>query len=285
MSTVAVVGLGAMGRAIAGRLVATDHEVVVWNRSPGPVGELEEAGAAAATSPADAAGRADFVITMVSDPQALRDVTSGPDGLLSGAGSGTSLLQMATVGPAAVAELAGQMPDGVELVDCPVLGSLSEAEAGSLMVFVGGDHLRAEPVLSSLGRILPVGPVGAGSAAKLVANSTLFGVLGVLGEAIALGDGLGLPRETTFGVLAGTPVAAQAERRRGPLAAGEFPLRFALALAVKDAELVAEGAAAAGLSLPVASAAAGWLADAVHAGRGGDDYSAVLAHIAAHARR
>ncbi len=280
VSSVAVVGLGGMGRAMAVRLLATGHEVVVWNRSPGPVEDLAADGALAAATPADAARRAEFVIVMVSDPDALRDVTEGQEGILAGAPPGTSLLQMATVGPEAVARLADQMPHGVELVDCPVLGSLSEAEGGTLAVFVGGDHRRAEPVLSSLGRIVPCGPIGAGSAAKLVANSTLFGVLGVLGEAVALGDGLGLSREATFEVLSATPIAAQAERRRDGLQGGERPLRFTLALAGKDADLVAEAGTAAGLTLPVAAAARGWLDDAVRAGRGGEDYSAVLAHIA-----
>lgn len=282
MSTVAVVGLGAMGRAMAARLLATGHQVVVWNRSPGPVEDLVAEGAVAAPTPAAAAGQVDFVITMVSDPEALEAVTHGSDGILTGARPGTTLLQMATVGREAVEELAARMPEGVELVDCPVLGSISEAEGGTLAVFVGGDPERAEAVLSSLGRIVPVGAVGFGSAAKLVANSTLFGVLGVLGEALALGDGLGLPREATFEVLSATPLAAQAERRRGPLEAGELPLRFSLALARKDADLVLAAAADAGVSLPVAGAARGWLDDAVRSGRGGDDYSAVLAHIAAH---
>jgi 3-hydroxyisobutyrate dehydrogenase-like beta-hydroxyacid dehydrogenase len=281
VSKVAVVGLGAMGRAFAGRLLATGHEVVVWNRSPGPVDALVAEGAKAAGSPADAAAASDFVITMISDPAALQAVTDGPDGILAGARAGCSLLQMATVGPAAVHQLAQRMPAEVELVDCPVLGSISEAEGGTLSVFIGGDHRRAEPVLSSLGRIVPVGEVGAGSAAKLVANSTLFGLLSVLGEAVALGDGLGLPRDAVFDVLAASPIAAQAERRRGPLEANEFPLRFALALARKDADLVLAAAADAGVSLPVAAAARGWFDDAVNAGRGGDDYSAVLAHIAA----
>ena len=280
MSTVAVVGLGAMGRAMAGRLLATGHDVVVWNRSPGPAEDLGAAGAVAASSPADAARQVDFVITMVSDPAALAEVTDGAAGILSGAAPGSTLLQMATVGPAPVLELAGRMPAGVRLVDCPVLGSISETEGGTLSVFVGGDHDGAEAVLSSLGRIVPVGPLGAGSAAKLVANSTLFGVLSILGEAVALGDGLGLSRAATFEVLAASPLSAQAERRRRPLESGEFPLRFSLALARKDADLVVNAATASGLSLPVAAAAQGWLADAVAAGMGDADYSAVLPHIA-----
>lgn len=280
MAAVAVVGLGAMGRAIAKRLLETGHEVVVWNRSPGPADELVAQGAVAASTPADAAGRVGFVITMVSHHGALRAVAAGPEGVLAGAAPGTSLLQMSTVGPAALTRLAERMPEGVELVDCPVLGSISEAESGTLAVFVGGDHRRAEPVLSSLGRIVPLGPVGAGSAAKLVANSTLFGVLGVLGEAIALGDGLGLPREATFEVLSATPLGAQADRRRGPLETGEFPHRFGLGLALKDARLVVEAAEQAGVTLPLAAAAKEWLASAMADGRGDDDYSALLAHIA-----
>jgi len=279
MSTVAVVGLGAMGRALCSRLLHTGHEVVVWNRSPGPVEEAVGEGAVAASTAAETARRAEFTITMIADPAALTEVTDGPEGILAGAGRGSALLQMATVGPRSVLALAERMPPGVDLVDCPVLGSVSETLDGTLSVFVGGDPERAAPVLSSLGRIVPVGPIGAGSAAKLVANSTLFGVLGVLGEALALGDGLGLRREATWQVLAASPLAAAAERRRGPLEAGEAPLRFLLALAGKDADLVVDAAVAAGLSLPLAQAAQGWLADAIAGGRGDEDYSAILAHI------
>lgn len=279
MSRVAVVGLGAMGRAIVTRLLATGHDVVVWNRSPAPLQAAVAEGAVAAPTAAEAAGRAEHVITMVADPAALAAVTDGPDGILAGATDGSALLQMATVGPEPVLALAGRMPAGVDLVDCPVLGSISEATEGTLAVFVGGDPERARSVLSSLGRVVPVGPVGAASAAKLVANSTLFGVLGVLGEAVALGDALGLPRQATWEVLGASPLAAQAERRRGPLEAGDPPLRFSLALAGKDAALVAEAAAGAGLRLPLASAANHWIAEAVAAGRGADDYSALLAHI------
>jgi len=279
MSRVAVVGLGAMGGAIVTRLLATGHEVVVWNRSPGPLEAAVAEGAVAAATAAEAARQTELVITMVADPAALAAVTDGPDGILAGATAGSALLQMATVGPEPVLALAGRMPAGVDLVDCPVLGSISEATGGTLAVFVGGDPERARPVLSSLGRVVPVGPIGAGSAAKLVANSTLFGVLGVLGEAVALGDGLGLPREATWEVLGASPLAAQAERRRGPLEAGDPPLRFTLSLAGKDAGLVAEAAAGAGLTLPLAAAARGWLSDAIADGRGEDDYSAILAFI------
>ena len=85
-------------------------------------------------------------------------------------------------------------------------------------------------------------------------NSTLFGVLGVLGEALALAKGLGLTQEAAFEVLASSPVAAQAERRRSSIESGEFPPRFSLSLARKDAELIGEAATAADVELPAAEA-------------------------------
>ena len=265
-----------MGSRIAHRLSEAGHDLVVWNRSP-----EKAAGLIAVNSPAEAAQQADAVFLMVSDPQALREVTEGPEGVLAGATPGTTLIQMSTVGPSDVARLASSLPQEVELLDAPVLGSLSEAEAGTLKVFAGGsDDLveKCTPVLASLGPVLHVGPVGAGSAAKLVANSTLLGVLGVLGEALALAEELGLSRETTFEVLSTTPVAAQAERRREPFESGEYPLRFALELALKDANLVS--AAAEGMDLKVARAARQWFAEAAEAGAGEDDYSSILAYIA-----
>ena len=124
---------------------------------------------------------------------------------------------MSTVGPQAIARLSERMPSHASLLDVPVLGSLPEAEAGELRLFAGGEDApleRALPLLRVLGEPLHVGGPGSGAAAKLVANATLVGTIALLGETLALADGLGLPRETVFDVLSVTPLAAQAERRR-----------------------------------------------------------------------
>jgi 3-hydroxyisobutyrate dehydrogenase-like beta-hydroxyacid dehydrogenase len=217
---------------------------------------------------------------MVADPPALAAVTEGRDGVAAGADDATTVVNMSTVGPAAVRRLAEVLPSETALLDAPVLGSLPEAEAGTLTIFVGGpvaDLERTAPILRVLGSPIRVGEIGAGSAAKLVANFTLFGVLGIIGEALAAADALGLARESAFEVLAATPVAAQAERRRPAIEADEYPPRFALSLARKDAELLT--APAKDLDLRVLEAARSWLADAEAAGRGRQDYSAVLAQI------
>jgi 3-hydroxyisobutyrate dehydrogenase len=278
VTRVAVIGLGAMGSRIARRLLDAGYELTVWNRTR----ERAEAfGAPVAETPADAASRADVVITMVTDPAALRAVTEAPDGVAGGARGGTTVIEMSTVGPDAVEQLRSLLR--TDLLDAPVLGSVSEAEGGTLSIFVGGDeavfNARRE-LLEVLGTPMYVGPSGAGAAAKLVANTTLIGTIGVLGEALALGEGLGLPRERVFEVLAKTALAEQAARRRGPVERGEYPPRFPLRLARKDADLVGET----GIDLRLVAAARSWLAEAE--ARDGDlDYSSVLAWIVESATR
>jgi 3-hydroxyisobutyrate dehydrogenase-like beta-hydroxyacid dehydrogenase len=281
MATVGVVGLGAMGSRIARRLGDAGHELVVWNRDPAKAESLVAAGALAAATPADAARRAEAVITMVADPRALVDVTEGTDGVVGGLGDGTTLIQMSTVGPDSTSRLAALLP-AEALLDSPVLGSVAEVESGTLSVFLGGAPEPVEhwlPVLSTLGTVFHLGPVGAGTAAKLVANTTLVGVIGIIGEALALAERLGLSRNAAFEVLGKTALAGQAERRRSAVESGEYPPRFALYLARKDADLILAEAAKTGLELRLTKAADEWLADAENAGLGDKDYSAVLARI------
>jgi 3-hydroxyisobutyrate dehydrogenase/2-hydroxy-3-oxopropionate reductase len=262
---VAVLGLGAMGSRIARRLLDAGNDVIVWNRTPARAGGFPRVAASAA----EAAAEADVTITMLANPEALREVTRDLEP--------KTLIEMSTVGPDAVRELAARLPDA-DVIDAPVLGSRSEAESGTLHVFVGAtpeQYANWSPLLAALGTTHHVGPFGAGASAKLVANSTLIGTIALLGESLRLADDLGLSRDAAFEVLGTTALAAQAERRRPALEANDFPPRFALALARKDADLVS----AAGPDLRVAQAAGSWLADADDAGWGDRDYSAVLAWL------
>ena len=270
MANVAVIGLGGMGSRIARRLLDEGHALTAWNRT---AAKAEALGVPVAASPAEAAAGSEVVITMVADPLALQAVTEGPDGVAAGAGEGTTVIEMSTVGPAAIERLAETLD--APLLDAPVLGSLSEAESGTLSIFVGGDEAVFQgqrELLEGLGKPLYVGPSGSGAAAKLVANSTLLTVIGAVGEAVALADALGLSREAAFDVLGRTALAEQAERRRPALESDEFPPRFPLRLARKDADLIAE----LGLDLRLVEAARSWLAETEGDDR---DYSAVLERI------
>jgi 3-hydroxyisobutyrate dehydrogenase-like beta-hydroxyacid dehydrogenase len=267
VAKVAVVGLGGMGSRIARRLADAGHELTVWNRTRS---KAEALGLPVSDTPADAAARSEVVITMVADPPALQAVTEGPESL---AEADTTLIEMSTVGPAAIERLREVFAG--PLLDAPVLGSLGEAESGTLSIFVGGEpelFERWQELLSVVGTPIHVGPSGSGAAAKLVANATLIDVIAALGEALALAQALGLSREAAFDVLATTALGEQAKRRRPALESGEFPPRFPLRLARKDADLIAEQ----GLDLRVTEAARLWLHETTD---GDQDYSAVLLRI------
>lgn len=193
MDTIAFLGLGSMGLPMARRLLATDHQVVVWNRTASRASAL--AGAQVASSPADAARSADVVITMLASPAAVESVLLGPGGVAETVRPGTLLIEMSTIGPAAVASLASSLPSGVELVDAPVQGSVGPAADGSLRILAGGSAAavsRAEPLLGVFGTVTRTGPLGSGAAAKIVANTAMIAGLALLGDVLKLADTLGV---------------------------------------------------------------------------------------------
>jgi 3-hydroxyisobutyrate dehydrogenase-like beta-hydroxyacid dehydrogenase len=282
MTKIAFLGLGQMGAPMAGRLLEAGHDVTVWNRSAENASPLADRGAAVASSPAEAAVGVDVAITMVSDPAALEDVVFGEHGLAAALGRDQVLIEMSTVGPAEIRSVGERLPDGVELVDAPVRGSVPQATEGSLAIMVGASddvYEQVRPILEVLGRPRLIGPVGSGAAMKLVANSTLGAAIAAAGEAIALGDALGLDREVVLDVLTGTALGNVVEGKRDAFVTGSYPARFKLSLAFKDLRLVTEAGEASGRELPLAAAARDWFARADEAGSGGLDYSAVVATI------
>jgi 3-hydroxyisobutyrate dehydrogenase len=287
MQTVAVLGLGSMGSRIARRVLDAGHRTIVWNRTIGKTAALAERGALTVATPAEAAAQAEVVVTMLADADALLAVARGPNGIAAGVHD-SLVIDMSTVGPDAVTKLRSLLPANTAVVDAPVLGSVAEAEAGALVIYMGGspiDTERALPLLSLLGKPVHVGPLGSGAAAKLIANLALFGVVSLLGESIALGHALGLPRDAVWNVLGTTPLGPQAERRRASIDRRAFPRRFALALADKDSRLIATSALASDLRLHLGRAVCAWFDEAAAAGLGAEDYTAVLAHITDQKRR
>ncbi|HVL04245.1 MAG TPA: NAD(P)-dependent oxidoreductase [Acidimicrobiales bacterium] len=274
---IAFCGLGRMGVPMAARLLDAGHELRAWNRTPGKAGSLLDAGATEAASPAEAAAGAEVVVTMLADSAAVEDVVRGAD-----LGAGTTLIEMSTIGPDAVRSLAARMPEGVDVLDAPVLGSIPQATEGTLKIFVGGDadvFDRCRPVLEAMGTPRHLGPLGAGAAMKLVANSTLGALMTGLAEALALADGLGLAEADVLDILSESPIGVTAKGKRPLIESGVYTPNFTLSLAAKDLRLVMEAAEAAGVELRLAPAARSWLERADEHGLGDLDYSAVIAEV------
>jgi 3-hydroxyisobutyrate dehydrogenase-like beta-hydroxyacid dehydrogenase len=223
MATIAVLGTGRMGAAIARRLLDTGHRVTVWNRTAGKTAPLVAAGARAAPTPA--VPDAEVVITMLTDAAAVRAVVAAAD-----LRPGSVLVEMSTIGPAAVRDL--RVPAGVALVDAPVLGSVAAAESGRLTVLAGGDVGRALPVLESLGSVRHCGDLGGGAALKLVANTALVTGLAALADTMTVARAVGAEVEAALSVIAKGALGGAVTRATAAGAA------FPVALAAKDLDLV-----------------------------------------------
>jgi 3-hydroxyisobutyrate dehydrogenase len=235
-SKIAFLGLGSMGGPMARRVAAAGYPLTVWNRSAGRAEGFEEV----ADSPADAVRDADVVVTMLADPAAVREVVSSFASTLK---PGAVLVEASTIGPDAVREVAELLPDGVTLVDAPVMGSVDRAASGELSLFVGGDADGVMPLLEVFGSVNRTGAVGTGAALKLVMINAVVNGVALIGEALALADALGLPEEQVRRSLAASPVAGIAGRA---FAEGAY---FPVRLAAKDVALAADAA-----ELPIARA-------------------------------
>lgn len=237
VTSIAVLGTGHMGAAIAGRLLATGHRVSVWNRTAAKAAPLAELGAGIAATPAEAVAGADLVITMLTDAAAVEAALFDPSdsgSTVAAVPPGAVVVQMSTIGPDEVRGIAARLPGTVSFLDAPVGGSVGAAEAGTLTIFAGGSHAvldLAESVLRDLGTIRRCGPVGAGAALKLVVNTAMVTALGALHDTLVIADAVTIDRAVALDALAAGPLGGAVGRVTATGAS------FAISLAAKDARL------------------------------------------------
>ena len=288
---IGIAGTGKMGAAIAVRLMGLGHEITVWNRTPGKAKDLAASGAKIAASPAALASDAEIVMTILTDAEAIHAVYGGPQGLLSGNVSGKLFIEMSTVRPAVEIALAARVKQkGGALIECPVSGTTGPAREGKLFGFAGGadaDMARARPLVEQMcRRVEHVGPVGSGARMKLAVNLPLFVYWQALGEALLLCRSLNLEPERLMSILADTSGAANAIKTRGVAVAAHLagkdagPVSFAVDGVCKDLETMLAEAKALGGKLPVAETALRCFEEAVNAGLGAKDQSALPARWA-----
>jgi 3-hydroxyisobutyrate dehydrogenase len=197
---VGFVGLGQLGAPIAGHIIGAGFATTLWARRPETLSPFEGSGAATAATAAELAAASDLVGVCVVDDAGVTEVVEGTDGtggLLAGARPGTMIAIHSTVRPETCERLADAAASrGAVLVDAPVSGGPQAADEGRLLVMVGGPSdavERCRPVFSAFGDpVVHLGPIGAGERAKLVNNAVLSANIGVLLDALATADGLGI---------------------------------------------------------------------------------------------
>lgn len=283
------IGLGQMGRAIAANLVRAGHRVRVWNRSPGPVRELVDLGAAAAERPADAA-RAEVLMTMLADDDAHRAVVL-EQGVLQDAAPGLIHVNLATVSVDLARELARlEHTRGITYVAAPVFGRPEAARAAKLHVVVAGAPeaiARVAALLSVIGtRVWRVaGPPERANVVKLAGNFMIASALETMGEATALVRAYGLSSGEFLDILTNSLFAAPVYQTYGRFIAEERyePAAFTMALGSKDVRLTLRAATAAEVPMPFASVVHDRMLEALATGKAHQDWAALADVAARHA--
>ena len=279
--SVAVLGIGIMGSAMARNLLKAGLRTSVWDRSAATTARLAESGARAAASPQEAVRDADVVVTMLPTAEVVTSVML--DGDVVGAfARGATWAQMGTIGVEATDQLGSRVakirPD-VLFVDAPVSGTKGPAETGQLLILASGPET-AEPILrpafAAMGRsAMWLGAAGQGSRMKLAINAYLAALIEGVAEALTLAERLGVDPAKLGGVIEGGPLDAPlAGAKLHKMERGDFSPEFPLEWALKDVDLAL--AAAGEDSLPSLAALSRTWHSAVKAGHGREDVSAAV---------
>jgi len=282
VTTVAFIGLGKMGRPMAGHLLNAGYRLRVFARRAGAMQPLTERGAVACASPAEAALGAEFIVTNVIAGTDVEQVLLGPNGAVESAAAGSVVIDHSTIAPAAARSIAAQLAQrGIEMLDCPVSGGTRGAQAATLSIMVGGraDTLaRARPLLERLGTtITHIGGHGAGQVAK--ACNQIVQVVSIQGiaEALLFARAQGADCERVVAALAAGFAGSRMLDLMGPkMAQRDFSAGIEARLHHKDYGVIVEAAQHAGLALPAVALVSQQLNAVIGQGWGMDDTSSLL---------
>jgi 3-hydroxyisobutyrate dehydrogenase/2-hydroxy-3-oxopropionate reductase len=276
-----------MGAAMAATVSRAGFDVLVWNRDRAKAERLsEQIGVAAAPTAAQAASRSDIVLTSLADDTAVEHVYLDEDGIVAGIGPTTVAVDTSTVDPGTV-EAVGRAIDGTgaRFLDCPVSGSVSTVEAGTLTIMAGGDEAtieRVRPVLDAMAaRVGHVGGRGAGAATKLAVNNLVHGLNVALSEALVLAERAGVDRAIAYEVFAnGAGGAPFVQYKRAAYEhPDDTPVAFSLDLVAKDLELITGLAERVQAPMRQAATSLDIVRSAIEGGFGERDLSAIAVFL------
>lgn len=282
---VGVAGLGLMGSAIAKRLVSSGFELHVYNRSRSKAEKLGNA--IIVDSPAELAGQCEFVITVVTDFDAVRDVMFGDRGIANSGSRDVVVADASTISPTQSEFCAsGLRKEGIQMLGMPVMGGPAAAEAGELIPIVAGPRdafEKSRKVIEALGkRVFYVGDRdGSANAIKLALNLNIALIACAVSEGITLVRKIGIDPLLFIQILNSTYFKTGLSEKKGPkMVAGDFEPSFHLKNMLKDLELATNTSQEIKLALPQTSLAAQIFRAANNSGYAEMDYTAICAFLA-----
>lgn len=259
MSTVAFIGLGAMGSRMATNLLAAGHALRVYNRDRLKTLPFADQGVAVFDTPAEAAEGVEFVCSIVADDDATRDVMLDGDSVIASAAPGTIIIDSSTNTPAMAKEVAAAAAGrGLTYLDAPVSGSLAQAQGRELVFLVGGDAAafeKAKPVMAAMGKMARrIGGPGAGATLKLINNMLGATLTAAIGEAAMAAEAADLDLEAVMEVLNEGAAGSRLTRTKFPkIFKRDFAPQFQLELMEKDLRYFLALAQALDRPAPIAS--------------------------------
>ncbi len=277
--TIALLGTGIMGAAMARNWLKAGETVRVWNRTPARAEPLLDDGAIVVADVADAVDGADVVVTMLYDAAAVAETIKDAASSLR---PGMIWLQMSTVGLPGVDELAELAAHhDLRYVDAPVLGTRQPAEAGELTVLASGPadlRARVEQLLEPVsGKTVWLGEAGAGSRAKMVMNSWVMAIMAGLGQTIALAEGLGIDPQLFLDLIAGGAMDIGYAHVKGKaMIDRDYPTSFTVSGAAKDSRLIGEVARSIGVDSSTVDAVRKLFETAAELGHRDSDMAAIV---------
>jgi 2-hydroxy-3-oxopropionate reductase len=282
MLKIGYIGLGLMGKPIAGNILKAGFPLIVHNRSRAAVDELVAAGAQAAASPAEVARQVDVIFTNLPDTPDVEKVVLGPDGILSAAHPGLVYVDNSTIKPAAARSIAGQLAaKGAFALDAPVSGGDIGARNATLTVMVGGEASALEkvlPVLLAMGKtVTHVGGPGAGQVAKAANQIMVAAQMVAMAELLVFSQKAGVdPKKVVEAIKGGAAQCWTLDVKPPRLFAGNRSPGFKARMQAKDLNIVLESARAYGVPLPGTAGNAQLFSAMLQMGMGELDNSAVL---------
>lgn len=283
---VGFIGLGIMGSRMAANLQKAGYDLIVHNRTKAKGDELVAASATWADTPAAVAPEADILITVLAEPNAVRQMALGQAGFLDQMQADTIWVDSSTVNPSFSQQMAAEATGRqLHFLDAPVLGTKGPAQKGELLFSVGGDEAdveRCRPLFEVMGRqVIHIGGHGMGSSFKMLANLMLAEAMLSFAEAVSLGESLGIDRELLLDTLPGSAVAAPfLQAKAENIRATDFEAHFPLQWMNKDLQMVAQTAYEQGRSLAMANVAKEIYALAKQKGLAELDFSAIYRLLA-----
>jgi 3-hydroxyisobutyrate dehydrogenase-like beta-hydroxyacid dehydrogenase len=218
--SIGFVGLGHMGGNMAARYLAAGYRVHGEAKGRSGAEQLIEEGLLWHETPREVAQSAEIVFTSIPNDEVLREIASGPDGIVAGLAEGKTWVDMSTVSPSVSREVAEQVrTSGAEMLDAPVSGSIPQVQSGTLTIMVGGDkdaYGRVAPVLGELGTPTYIGGNGQGLILKLAINISLAVQMQALSEGLLMAERDGVDRELALKVMTGSPIGSPMLKREFP---------------------------------------------------------------------